>query len=157
MTDNRASLLVPVLLVAAAAGAEPPRGYDHWAWKKPARPDVPPFRDPPWVRPPADAFVAARREAAGLPPAPPAGREALLRRATLGLTGLPPTPPEIDAFCADQRPDAWERVVERLLASPAYGERWGRHWLDLARYADSNGYEVDEVRPDALRWRDRGS
>jgi hypothetical protein len=107
-----------------------------------------------WVRNPIDAFVLARLEAAGLAPAPPASREQLLRRVTFDLTGLPPTPEEIDAFLADASPGAYDKVVDRLLASPAYGERWGRHWLDLARFAESNGYEFDEVRPDAWRYRD---
>src|SRR5262245_27961320 len=132
----------------------PPVKRDHWAWKAPVRPAVPAVRDAGWVRNPIDAFVLVRLEAEGLAPAPPATREQLLRRVTFDLTGLPPTPEEIDAFLADTAPGAYERVVERLLASPHYGERWGRHWLDLARFAESNGYEHDEVRPGAWRYRD---
>ncbi len=143
--------LAVALTTAAGRAAEP--ADDHWAWHRPVRPPVPAVRSPQPANP-IDAFVRARLEAAGLPPAPPASREQLIRRATFDLTGLPPTPEEIDAFVRDPSPDAWERVVDRLLASPHYGERWGRHWLDLARYADSNGYEHDEVRPDAWRYRD---
>ena len=101
-----------------------------------------------WARTPIDAFILARLEKEGLQPSPEAGKAALLRRVSLDLIGLPPTPAEIDAFVADQRPDAYEQVVDRLLASPHYGERWARPWLDLARYADSNGYEKDRVADD---------
>src|SRR5260370_21210506 len=87
-------------------------------------------------------------------PARPAANIALLRRATFDLTGLPPTPEEVDAFLADNSPQAFEKVVDRLLASPQYGERWGRHWLDLARYAESEGFKSDETRPNASRYRD---
>src|SRR5262249_49823333 len=93
-------------------------------------------------------------EAAGLSPAAPASREQLIRRVTLDLIGLPPTPAEMDAFVTDPSPDAYEKLIDRLLASPHYGERWGRHWLDVGRFAESNGYEFDEVRPDAWRYRD---
>jgi hypothetical protein len=99
-------------------------------------------------------FIFARLEAAGLRPAPPADRLTLLRRVTFDLTGLPPAPEEQDAFLADDRPGAYERVVERLLASPHYGERWAQHWLDVARYAETNGYEADGERPQAWRYRD---
>jgi hypothetical protein len=115
---------------------------------------VPPASDPGRVKNPIDAFILAKVREAGLEPAPPAPREQLLRRVTLDLTGLPPTPEESDAFLGDGSPQAWEKVIDRLLASPRYGERWGRHWLDLARFAESNGYEQDEVRPDAWRYRD---
>ena len=90
----------------------------------------------------------------GFAHAPEADRVALIRRVTFDLTGLPPTPAEVDAFLADDRPDAYERLVDRLLASPRYGERWAQHWLDLAHYADSNGFEADAERPDAWRYRD---
>ncbi|HYT92380.1 MAG TPA: DUF1549 and DUF1553 domain-containing protein [Gemmataceae bacterium] len=138
----------------AADYAIPPAKKDHWAWKGPVRPPVPPVTDRAWVTNPIDAFVLAKLEAAKLSPAPPASREHLLRRVTFDLIGLPPTPDEIDAFINDPSPRAWEKVVDRLLASPHYGERWGRHWLDLARYAESNGYEHDEIRPGAWRYRD---
>ena len=134
--------------LASAAHAAPPEG--HWAWKAPTRPPVPAVRGAT----PIDSFIRARLETAGLTPAPPATRGYLIRRVTFDLTGLPPTPDEVDEFGRDTSPDAWTKVVDRLLASPAYGERWGRHWLDLARYADSNGYEFDEPRPDAWRFRD---
>lgn len=131
-----------------------PSQQGHWAWKRPVRPRIPNVRGRHWVANPIDAFVLARLEAAGLSPTPTAAREQLIRRLAFDLTGLPPTPAEIDTFLADRQPGAWERVVDQYLASPAFGERWGRHWLDLARYADSNGYEFDEVRPDAWRYRD---
>jgi hypothetical protein len=115
---------------------------------------VPAVKHAAWARNPVDAFVATEHERKGIAPAPEADRRTLLRRLSLDLTGLPPTPEEIAAFENDRRPDAYERHVERLLASPAYGERWGRHWLDVARYADSEGYESDHVRPHAWRYRD---
>ena len=99
-----------------------------------------------WVRNPIDAFVLARLESEGLAPSPEADRETLARRLSLDLVGLPPTPAEMDAFLADTSPDAYEKLVDRLLASPHYGERWARPWLDLARYADTNGYEKDQAR-----------
>jgi hypothetical protein len=147
---RRLTLAVALAAAAVTAAGEPPD--DHWAWKRPTRRPVPTVRPQPTN--PIDAFVRDRLEAEGLTPAPPAPREQLLRRVTFDLIGLPPTPEEIDAFLADHSSDAWEKVIDRLLASLAYGERWGRHWLDLARYADSNGYEHDEVRPDAWRYRD---
>jgi hypothetical protein len=149
-----AAVMTTPALVAGEDAVIPPAKKEHWAWQRPVHPPVPAVRDAGWVRNPVDAFVLARLEAAGLRPAPAAPREQLIRRVTLDLTGLPPTPGEIDAFVNDPSPDAWERVVERLLASPRYGERWGRHWLDLARFAESNGYEFDEVRSDAWRYRD---
>jgi hypothetical protein len=126
----------------------------HWAWQKPSRPTPPAPADPAWSANPIDRFVFAKLAAAGLKPAPFATREQLIRRATFDLIGLPPTPAEIDAFVGDSSPDAWEKVIDRLLSSPHYGERWGRHWLDLARFAESNGFEFDEVRPNAWRYRD---
>jgi hypothetical protein len=143
-----------LLLVGLAQPLSAADKKEHWAWKPPARPPLPVVKNAARVRNPIDAFILAKLEVAGLTPAPQAGREQLLRRVTLDLIGLPPTPAEIDAFLGDPSPDAWERVIDRLLASPHYGERWGRHWLDLARYADSNGYEFDEPRPDAWRYRD---
>jgi hypothetical protein len=107
-----------------------------------------------WVQSPIDAFILAKLEAKQLKPAAAADRRALIRRATFDLTGLPPTPAEIDAFLADRSPDAFARVVDRLLASPQYGERWGRHWLDVARYADSNGLDENVAFGNAWRYRD---
>ena len=126
----------------------------HWAWQ-PVKPVAPPaVRNAAWVRTPIDAFLLAKLEAAGIPPAPPADRRTLLRRVTFDLTGLPPTPEEIDSFLADESPAAYEKVVERLLASPAYGERWGRHWLDLVRFAETLGHEFDFDIADAYQYRD---
>ena len=107
-----------------------------------------------WASNPIDVFVLARLEDEGLTPSVEADRVTLIRRLHLDLLGLPPTPAEVAAFVDDARPDAFERLVDRLLASPNFGERWGRHWLDLARYADSDGYEDDLYRPDAWRFRD---
>jgi cytochrome c553 len=126
----------------------------HWAFRPVGRPAVPAVKNEAWVRTPIDAFVLARLEAKGLTPAPPADRRTLLRRVTFDLTGLPPTPEEVEAFVNDRSPDAWSKVVERLLASPAYGERWGRHWLDVARYADSNGQDENICHGNAWRYRD---
>ncbi|PYQ20068.1 MAG: hypothetical protein DMF81_19780 [Acidobacteria bacterium] len=125
----------------------------HWAYVKPVRPEIPAVKPEGWVKTPIDAFVLARLGQEGLEPSPEASREVLLRRVTLDLTGLPPTPAEIDTFLADTSADAYEKVVDRLLASPHYGERWARPWLDLARYADTNGYEKDRRRA-AWKWRD---
>ena len=125
----------------------------HWAYEAPVRPDLPPVRVAGWPRNAVDRFVLARLEREGLPPSPEAPRATLLRRVTLDLTGLPPTPAEVDAFLADRRPDAYEKVVDRLLASPRYGERMALDWLDAARYADTNGYQNDFART-MWPWRD---
>ncbi len=122
----------------------------HWAFIPPARPEVPLTRNRGWARNAIDAFVLAQLEAEALAPAPEADRTTLVRRLSLDLIGLPPTVAEVDAFLADTQPGAYERVVERLLASPRYGERWGRLWLDAARYADSDGYEKDKPRQVSL-------
>ncbi len=114
----------------------------------------PPDSDSPWVRNDIDRFILASLEGAGLAPNPEADRRELIRRVTFDLTGLPPTPEEMAAYLADDAPDAYERVVDRLLASPHFGERWARHWLDVARYADSAGYEFDFERPTAYHYRD---
>ncbi len=126
---------------------------EHWAYVKPARPALPDVSRPAWARTPVDRFILARLDRERLAPAPEADRATLLRRATLDLTGLPPTLEEIEAFAADARPDAYDRVVDRLLASRRYGERWARPWLDLARYADTNGHEKDRRR-DIWKYRD---
>jgi hypothetical protein len=125
----------------------------HWAYEKIERPELPPVKNLPWVRNGIDRFVLARLEKEGLAPSGEAGRETLLRRVTLDLTGLPPTPREVDAFLADRSPDAYEKVVDRLLASPRYGERMAMDWLDEARYADTNGYQNDFART-MWPWRD---
>jgi mono/diheme cytochrome c family protein len=125
----------------------------HWSYVKPERPQPPGVRNASWIRNPIDAFILARLEKEGLAPSREAPRETLLRRLSLDLIGLPPTLAEIDAFEGDPGPDAYEKAVDRLLASPQYGERWARPWLDLARYADSNGYEKDRLRV-AWKYRD---
>ena len=107
-----------------------------------------------WVRNEIDAFILAKLEQEKIAPSPEADRRTLIRRLSFDLLGLPPTPQEVDDFLDDKRPDAYERLVDRLLASPHFGERWGRHWLDLARYADSSGCVIDLARPFAWRWRD---
>ena len=136
---------------------DPEKNRDYWAYKPPVRPAVPTIHDPAtarWVKTPIDAFVAARLQEKNLKPAGPADRVALVRRAYYDLTGLPPSPADVDGFVADERPDAWERLIDKLLASPQYGERWGRHWLDLVAYAESHGYERDSAKPQAWRYRD---
>jgi hypothetical protein len=115
-----------------------------WAIQPVNKSAIPAVKDAAWVRNEVDAFILAKLDSVGLKPNPPADKITLIRRVSLDLTGLPPTPEEVQSFVADQSPDAWSRVVERLLASPRYGERWGRHWLDLARYADSEGFKSDE-------------
>ncbi len=125
----------------------------HWSFVTPVRPPLPQVEDVAWIRNPIDAFVLASLESEGLVPAPRASRTALIRRITLDLTGLPPTPEEVDAFLNDEAPGAYERLVDRLLASPAYGERMAVDWLDGARYADTSGYQNDGPRF-MWRWRD---
>ncbi len=125
----------------------------HWSYVPPLRPTPPAVQMAGWVRNPIDAFVAARLEREHLAPAPQAPPETLIRRLSLDLIGLPPTPEEVDAFLADRADGAYERVVDRLLASPHYGERWARPWLDLARYADTDGFNFDLPRM-AWPWRD---
>jgi mono/diheme cytochrome c family protein len=126
----------------------------HWSFQPIIRPSVSAVKNTKWIRSPIDAFVLARLERERIKPAAEADRTTLLRRLHLDLTGLPPTLEEVDAFRKDKRPDAYERLVDGLLASPHFGERWGRHWLDLARYADSAGYQIDRVRPGAYLYRD---
>ncbi|HXG11922.1 MAG TPA: PSD1 and planctomycete cytochrome C domain-containing protein [Gemmataceae bacterium] len=153
--DRLSAEQVALLRAWIDAGAKAPAGEvaeaapaksTHWAFRPPVRPPVPPVKNIAWVRNPIDHFILARLEKEGIAPSPEADRVTLIRRLSLDLLGLPPTPEEVDAFLADTRPDAYERLVDRLLASPHYGERWGRHWLDLARYADSNGYSIDGPR-----------
>ena len=115
---------------------------------------APAVQNASWVQSPIDAFILSALEKKGLKPAPPADKRTLIRRATFDLTGLPPTPEEVKAFLADNSPDAFAKVVDRLLASPHYGERWARHWLDVARYADSNGLDENLVYRNAWRYRD---
>ncbi|HET6248513.1 MAG TPA: DUF1553 domain-containing protein [Tepidisphaeraceae bacterium] len=126
----------------------------EWAFQPVSRPAIPGDSNASWVRNPIDAFVYARMKEQGLSPAPPASKAELLRRVTYDLTGLPPTWAEISAFLADDSPSAYEKVVDRLLASPRYGERWGKHWLDVVRFGESNGYEQNHLRPSAWPYRD---
>jgi mono/diheme cytochrome c family protein len=126
--------------------ANPRPGAGHWAFQAPQRPALPALKDPGWVRNDIDYFVRARHEREALKPSPEADRVTVLRRLSLDLLGLPPAPAEVDTFLADRGDGAYERVVERLLASPHYGERWARIWLDAARYADSDGFEKDKAR-----------
>lgn len=134
-----------------ADGAE---WQQHWAFRAPQPQSPPRVKNEAWVRNPIDNFILAKLEEHNLQPALPAEKAALLRRAYYDLTGLPPSLAEVDAFLADSSPDAFEKVVDRLLASERYGEHWARHWLDLVRYADTNSFERDGVKPNAWRYRD---
>jgi len=125
-----------------------------WSFKKPVRPAVPAVRNASWVRNPIDAFILSKLEQNGLHPAAPADRRTLVRRAYFDLHGLPPTPEQVEQFVNDPSGDAYEKLVDRLLASPRYGERWGRYWLDLVRYADTSGFETDHFFVTAWRYRD---
>src|SRR4051794_9784259 len=141
---------------AAAAGPTRPAidPGEWWSFRPAREPDVPAVRDESWPRNAIDRFILARLEVAGIRPAPEADRRTLIRRLAFDLTGLPPSPEEVANFVRDDAPGAYERLVERLLASPAYGERWGRHWLDVARYADSNGMDENVAHGNAWRYRD---
>jgi hypothetical protein len=141
-----------------AAFLEAKQAYPWTPFEKVTRPTIPTVHNVGWIRNPIDAFVAAEHERHGLTPRPAADRATLLRRLSLDLVGLPPTPEELHAFLGDDRPDAYERVVERMLASPQYGERWGRHWMDVWRYSDwagwSDGGQIRDSQPHIWRWRD---
>jgi hypothetical protein len=160
--SNLGRLPFVILLVAAIARADDsatlhespitPADRDHWAFKPLRRPEPPNVAGD--MASPIDRFILARLEREGLTPLPPADRRTLLRRLTFDLIGVPPRPDEMAAFLADQSPQAYERVVDRLLASPDYGRRWAQHWLDLARFAETDGFEHDKVRPEAWRYRD---
>ena len=138
----------------AAVSPDPVAGRDHWAFRPVGDPAPPTVTDARWPLDPLDRFVLAKLEAKGLTPAAPADKRTLIRRATFDLTGLPPMPEEVDAFLKDDSPAAYSRLIDRLLASSAYGERWGRHWLDVARYADSNGLDENVAHGNAWRYRD---
>ncbi len=144
---------------ASGAGTSAPKmdiekARSFWSFRPVSDPALPEVKDAAWPRNDVDRFILAKLETAGLGPVAEADRTTLIRRATFDLTGLPPTPEEVDAFLADRAPDAFGKVVERLLASPAYGERWGRHWLDLVRYADTAGCNSDFPVPTAFKYRD---
>lgn len=147
-----------VLLASRCQASEPPRADTaHWSLRPRSTLAIPQFesaRDREWVRTPVDAFVLAKLKSKGLAPAPAADRRVLIRRLNYDLLGLPPAPEDIAAFENDRSPDAYERLVDRLLASPQYGERWGRHWLDVVRFAETEGFEYDRERPGAWRYRD---
>jgi hypothetical protein len=127
---------------------------EHWAFQPIVRPKLPGVKATAWSRNAIDTFVLAKLEKEGLAPTHEASRMTLLRRLSFDLRGLPPAPDELAAFTNDERPDAYERLVDRLLASPQYGERWAQHWLDLARFAETDGFEHDKVRPQAWKYRD---
>jgi hypothetical protein len=158
------ALVASIPLTLALVGAVPPEpsdrsdALDHWAFRVPARPELPAIRNSAWVKNPIDVFISAEHERRGLVPNPPADRATLLRRVTIDLTGLPPTREDLRAFLADSSPDAYEKVVDRLLESKQYGERWARHWMDVWRYSDWYGRrQVPDVwnsAPQVYRWRD---
>lgn len=168
LDDEQVAALTAWVRMGAPWPADPPRGagntahplFDlrerlrHWAWQPMKDPQLPKVVRADWPRSPIDRFILAGLEASGLAPAPEADRRTWLRRVTYDLIGLPPTPVEIDAFLHDETPAAYEKVVDRLLASPHYGERWARHWLDLVRYAETGGHEFDVDYPLAYRYRD---
>ena len=156
------SMMILLALAATAAADDGPitvkpitsEEREHWAFQPPRRTAPPSVKAREWVRNPIDAFIEEGLEASGLTPSAEADRTTLLRRLSFDLTGLPPSPDEIAAFLGDHSVNAYEKVVERLLASPQYGVRWAQHWLDLARYADTDGFEFDQARPNAWRYRD---
>src|SRR5215472_15605011 len=133
-------------LAGPAQAARAAAAQGHWAYQPVQRPEAPAVQQKDWVRTPIDALLLARLESKGVKPSPDAGRAQLIRRATLDAWGMIPTPEQVKAFVEDKSPNAYEKLVDRLLASPHYGERWGRRWLDLTRYADTNGYEKDRER-----------
>jgi hypothetical protein len=171
MARRLAVLTLPAWLLLGAAWADKPRptGPDmlarfdavikpedrqHWSYQPVRKPAIPRVKDATWVRNPIDAFVLAKLEDKGWKPNPPAEPRALLRRVYFNVIGLPPSPAEQEAFLRDPSPANLDRVIDRLLASPRHGERWARHWLDLVRYADTNGYERDAAKPHVWRYRD---
>ncbi len=151
-----AAFLLTNLLVSTAAAGEGPSDTDkvHWSFQKRGRPALPRLADAAWVRNGVDAFILAHLHQEGLRPALEADRRTLVRRLYFDLTGLPPAPEHIAEFVASTDPLAYEKLVDRLLASPHYGERWGRHWLDVVRFAETEGFEYDRHRPGAWRYRD---
>ncbi len=138
----------------AAKGFDLKARLKHWAWQPIKRTIPPTVKDAAWAKNPVDAFVRSKLEKKGFKPSPAADKRVLIRRISFDLTGLPPTPDEIKAFLADKSPNAYEKVVDRLLASPHYGERWARHWMDLVRYAETDGHEFDFDKPGAYQYRD---
>ena len=156
---GRTPALIGISVVSVGlllAGKDPftPAQRNYWAFQPVKRVPPPAVKQQKLVANPIDAFIASKLDGKGIQLSPAADKVTLLRRVSFDLIGLPPTPGEVDAFVADKSPDAYEKVVDRLLASPHYGERWARHWLDLARYAESEGFKADETRPNAWRYRD---
>jgi hypothetical protein len=151
-----ALLILPTLAWGQSSARKPRESKEqpHWAFQPVKKPSIPTVRGTDWVRNPIDEFVLNKLEAQSLKPAMPADKRALLRRVYFDLIGLPPTPDEQRAFVEDESPDAFAKVVDDLLSRPQYGERWARHWLDVVRYAESNGYERDGAKPSAWRYRD---
>ncbi|MEX2263857.1 MAG: DUF1549 and DUF1553 domain-containing protein [Bryobacteraceae bacterium] len=152
-------LLVLGASASSWAASDPEKPFtkqdrEYWAFQKVLRPEVPQVRRRSWVRNPIDAFILSRLEEKGIEPGPEADKITLIRRVSFDLIGLPPTPEEVQAFLSDRSALSYERVVDHLLASPHYGERWARHWLDVARYAESDGFRADEPRPNIWRYRD---
>jgi len=159
MTDIKRTITRPLLIVGLLAAAmtvpmvrgEEASSNSHWSFQPVQRPSVPtprPVAGRDWTRNAVDRFILSQMQRRALAPAPEASRYTLIRRATLDLTGLPPTPQQIVAFIKDDSPDAYEKLIERLLASPHYGERWGRHWLDVARYVPGSIKVLGVDRPD---------
>ena len=152
------SMGVPYTAAAAKGRHGPPQVDEQarrfWAFRPLSRPPIPSVKNTAWVRTPIDGFLLAKLEANGLQPAPPAEKTALVRRVYFDLIGLPPTPQQVDAFLADSSPDAYEKLVDQLLASRHYGEHWARHWLDVVRYAETNSFERDGPKPYVWRYRD---
>jgi hypothetical protein len=154
-------LLLAIGLSNLPAGRQPAalakERSDHWSFQRPVRPQIPDqaaLKFGGLVRNPVDHFILERIEEQGLQPAPPADKHTLIRRAFFDLVGLPPSPEEVTRFVHDESVDAWPNLIDELLQSKHYGERWGRHWLDVARYADSGGYETDIYYRNAWRYRD---
>ncbi|MCG8651702.1 MAG: DUF1549 and DUF1553 domain-containing protein, partial [Pirellulales bacterium] len=166
MLRNGCGVVLAALAMAGAVGAEDradhtldetpidPFDRDHWAFQPIADPAIPRIEHKAWPRTPIDRFILKRLEEKSLRPAGRADRHTLVRRLYFDLTGLPPTPEQVQHFIADQRPGAYRRLVDHLLASPEYGRRWAQHWLDLARFAETDGFEHDKIRPAAWRYRD---
>lgn len=150
----RSLILLGWILILACPARAQDRPANWWSFRPLTQPSIPSVKDKSWIRTPIDCFILAKLESKGLRPSPTADRAALIRRATYDLHGLPPTPEEIDAFVIDSAPDAYEKLVHRLLNSPRYGERWGRHWLDVVHYGDTHGYDKDKRRDHAWPYRD---
>src|SRR3954470_2578662 len=140
--------------VAARPAYDWEKAKQFWSFKPVVEPAVPQVKDAAWAQNSIDRFIHSAQESAGVTPVEPADKRALIRRVTYDLTGLPPTPDEVESFVNDPSPNAYSALIERLLASPAYGEKWGRHWLDVVRYADTSGCNSDYPIPDAYRYRD---